>query len=1028
MARQRDFFCVFFLLCISCIHLITDVHIAKARLNLPPVEAFILKWTPSGGSELGSSQSFLNELCDLLDVPRPSSPRAHVPDNTYTFEKSVEFVNPETGKKSYGRIDLYKRGCFIWESKQGSDRKAEGEHGPRRKGTAVRDTKAWDKAMLDAKAQGERYARSLHPDEGKPPFLIVSDIGHVIEVYADFNGVGTYTPFPSAKEHRITLEDLRKPHVLAMFKRIWTNPLILDAARGSAKVTRELAVQLADLATDLEESGHEQGTVSLFLMRCIFTMFAEDVGLVEYNAFTDILTNTLNNPDIFVEQATDFWQVLRITGDAYPVEEQVLRFQGYLFDNVDALPLTKKQVALLHRAAHAHWAAVDTAIFGYLLERALDPTERHALGAHYTPTAYVERLVVPTVMEPLREQWHTAQEAVLAHVNAGKHEAAVEAVHGFHKDLSEVTVLDPSCGSGVFLAVTLSLLKELEAEVVQALRDMGLSETQIVDRGYAVNPRQFKGIEVVPRAVDISELVLWLTYLQKHYAIHGKVNPKETLFGNVRSVELRDAVLLYRGNGTSAQSDVWPQADYIVGNPPFVGGSKMNEAFGMGYTNALRQAYPMIAASSDYVMYWWYRAAKFVQDGKTKRFGFITTSTINQLQNRGVMELFLESDRPLSIVYAVPSHPWHIGGTVWGDGGASSGASVRIAMTVVEAGIQDGVLATVIGAETTDGRVRLSEERGKIHATLSIGVDFSKVQVIEANKDMAFTGVSVNGTGFIVTQEEARRLGLGTVPGLEKHMRPYLNGRDIMGISRDVMVIDMYGLPESEVKARFPLVYQWLLENVKPERETKSNARLREEWWLFERPRPAMRNVIEGLPRYIVTSRTAKHRVFTFVDRDILPDAGVVAIATDDAYILGILSSRIHREWAEAVGSRMKNDFVYIQKCFDTFPLLECTEEQKQKIRDIAARLDAHRKEVQKKYPKLTLTALYNVLELVQDGESLTSRDKVIFEQGNVARLRSLHDELDVAVGELYGVDGEARGGVFLGDILSNNFFMRHIE
>ncbi len=909
----------------------------------------------------------------------------------------MKFVKP-TGAVSYGRIDLYKQGCFVWESKQGSDKQPPTETGPRRRGTAVRDTKAWDKAMVDAKAQAERYVQALLPEEGHPPFILVSDIGNIIEVYADFRGSGMYTPYPNAKEYRITLEDLRNPHIMRRLRLIWENPLALDIARGNAKVTREIATQLADLATALEKSGHAQEAVSLFLMRCIFTMYAEDVGLVEYNAFTNLLTENLNTPENFTQAATKYWQILRLTGQAVPIETQVLRFQGYLFDDVEALPLTKQQLALLHRAAHAHWANVDTAVFGYLLERALEPTERHSLGAHYTPVAYVERLVLPTVMEPLRTAWESTKQNALAHISAGEHAEAIKAIQAYHKSLSEVTVLDPSCGSGVFLAVTMALLKELEAEVAQALRDMGLTERQILDTGYAVNPRQLRGIEVVPRAVDISELVLWLTYLQQHYTIHGNVPPAETLFGQVRSVELRDAVLAWNEDGTARQSDPWPQADYIVGNPPFVGGSKMRTALGDAYTVALRKAYPTIAASSDYVMYWWYRAAKLVQEGKTKRFGLITTSTIGQPASRGVMEHFLDGEPPVSIIYAVPTHPWI---------DAKGSASVRIAMTVGEAGHKEGILATVLAEKSTEHgevQVELQSVYGRINANLTVGVDMTKVKKIAGREDMAFSGVKINGSGFIVTSKQAKALGLGTVAGLEKHIKPYINGKDIMGVSRHAMVIDMYGLSIEEVQSKYPLVYQHLLEHVKPERNKKKEKSLRENWWLFDSQAVSMRQALKGLEHYIVTVQTAKHHIFTFVDDNIIPDGALVVIASDDAYMLGILSSKVHTDWIKKTASRMGIAYRYMHSItFDTFPFPNATEEQKQRIRATAEQLDAHRKARQALYPRLTLTDMYNVLEAVRNGQELNAKEQRVYEEGDIARLRELHDTLDVAVGGGYG-------------------------
>ena len=198
--------------------------VSQGSIELPPIEAFIAKWAPSGGSELGSSQSFLLELCDLLEISRPESPRATLVDNTYLFEMPV-ILTDKNGKITTGRIDLYKRGCFIWESKQGSYKSTSQNKGLHRRGTAIRGTHAWDAAMIAARIQAERYAYALPAKEGHPPFIIVADIGHTIQVYADFNDTGFYAPYPSARENTILLEDLRKPEIRERLRKIWTDPL-----------------------------------------------------------------------------------------------------------------------------------------------------------------------------------------------------------------------------------------------------------------------------------------------------------------------------------------------------------------------------------------------------------------------------------------------------------------------------------------------------------------------------------------------------------------------------------------------------------------------------------------------------------------------------------------------------------------------------------------------------------------------------------------------------------------------------------
>jgi hypothetical protein len=264
--------------------------------------------------------------------------------------------------------------------------------------------------------------------------------------------------------------------------------------------------------------------------------------------------------------------------------------------------------------------------------------------------------------------------------------------------------------------------------------------------------------------------------------------------------------------------------------------------------------------------------------------------------------------------------------------------------------------------------------------------------------------VSLHGSGFIVTPEQAADLGLGRVPGLERHIRPYRNGRDITQISRDVMVIDLFGLNETEVRDRFPEVYQWILERVKPARDQNRRASYRDNWWIHGEPRASFRPALEGLERYIATVETSKHRFFVFLDAQILPDNKLVNIASDDSYVLGVLSSRIHVEWALAAGGRLVDRPVYVKsKCFEAFPFPAPTEEQMLRIRDLAEKLNAHRKRQQQLYPTLTLTAMYNVLEKLRSEEPLTEAERTIHEYGLVAVLRQLHDELDQAVASAYG-------------------------
>ncbi|WP_330947856.1 DNA methyltransferase [Thermomonas sp. LB-4] len=1051
-------------------------------------DAFIAKWKGTAASELSTSQSFLIELCELLGVDRPHA----TAEQDYMFERPLTFHHAD-GSKSPGRVDLYRRGAFVLESK---------------KLKAGAHTRGFDEAMLRAHSQAQNYARALPASEGRPPFLVVVDVGHRIELYSEFSrSGGSYVPFPDPRSHRIALDDLRDAAIRERLRKVWLNPLSLDPSRESARVTRGIAARLAELAKSLERSGHPAEAVAQFLMRCLFTMFAEDVKLLPQDSFRELLQRHAEQPDTAMRMLAQLWRDMDVGGFSAVLALEVLQFNGKLFKQPDTLPLDKAQLALLIEAAKADWKHVEPAIFGTLLERALSPGERHKLGAHYTPRAYVERLVLPTVIEPLRKEWSDAKAAALVQLaeaelareegmrgtgmksnaerlkqyNAELHKAR-DTVLDFHKRLCGVRVLDPACGSGNFLYVTLEHLKRLEGEVLNTLEEFGLSrlgvseqtgldiggERAISTEAETVDPHNLLGIELNPRAAAIAEVVLWIGYLQWHFRTRGDVRPPQPVIRDFRNIENRDAVLAYdrvefvtdahgvpvtRWDGVtmkpspvtgepvpdeSARKPVeryvnprkaaWPQADFVVGNPPFIGNKRMRTALGDGYVEALRGAWPDVPESADFVMYWWHHAAQLTRAGGLERFGFITTNSIRQSFNRRVLEPHLgDKKQPLSLVFAIPDHPWV---------DVADGAAVRIAMTVATSGNHGATLREVIAEHegTEEIEVTLLEKRGAMFADLKVGADVAGAQPLRANSAISNRGVIPHGEGFIVSHDEAARLGLGRVPEMNKHIRPYRNGRDISQTSRDAMVIDMLGLTADEVRRRFPAIFQHLLERVKPERDENKRASVRDRWWLFAEPRKVMRRAHDGLAKYIATIQTAKHRFFTFLEAEILPDDKLIAIASDDAVVLGTLSSQVHVVWALAAGSRLGvgNDPVYNKStCFECFPFPDLHVADKSggpigggtitspdgtvrpnpvigeypsaRIATLAEQLDTHRKRQQAAHPDLTLTGMYNVLDKLRSGEPLTAKERVIHEHGLVSVLRQLHDELDAAVLDAYG-------------------------
>ncbi|PSC04100.1 class I SAM-dependent DNA methyltransferase [Alsobacter soli] len=1006
------------------------------------VDGFIAKWTAGeGGAERANYALFLIELCEVIGAPRPE-PASHGRSNDYAFERGVH-RRASDDVQSVLRIDLYKKGCFILEAKQsrlpGKDKAIAGQQSlPGFDGPAALGRRPvhrnWDVMMVNARRQAEDYVFCLEPDQPAPPFIIVCDVGHCLELYADFSGTGrAYAQFPDRQRFRIYLEDLRDAQVRDTLRKVWTDPASLNPARETARVTRAIADRLAAVSKALERQ-HPPEEVAHFLMRCIFTMFAEDVDLLPRGEFTALIADCLERPQSFAPLLQELWARMDAKEHAnrfFSAFKQHLRhFNGNLFRQAKAFPLGREEIGELLAAAKSDWTQVDPAIFGTLLEQALDPEERSRLGAHYTPRAYVQRLVQVTVMEPLNADWRAALMRVQAAMEAGAREDAIRFCREFHRRLCETTVLDPACGTGNFLYVALELMKVLEGEVLEKIAELGGVEDLLQN----VDPHQFLGLELNPRAAAIAELVVWIGYLQQHYRTRTG-HPSEPIlraFDNINGGRRAgfDAVATWDGYPALARAadgklaapaprrPSWPEADFIVGNPPFIGGKDLRAELGDAYAQALWAAHPHMNRSADLVMYWWDRAAEILtrKGARLRRFGFITTNSISQVFQRRVMEAHLSGKAPLSLVYAVPDHPW--------TKATEKHAAVRIAMTVAEAGRRDGVLAEVIaesGIDTDDPRIDFARREGRINSDLTVGVDFTAAQPLQANRGLCSRGVQLMGSGFIVTPAEAELLGLGRRPGLERHVRAYRNGKDLTGRARGALVIDLFGRDLDEVRRDFPEIYQHLhdrvLYDLGPDGQPRTDERgrklgrrwnarqsYRENWWIFGEPRGDFRPAVDGLPRYIATVETAKHRAFQFLDATILPDNRLVCFGLFDASDLAVLSSHVHVAWALANGGTLEDRPIYTKTaCFDPFPFPILPPVLQRDLAALGEELDALRKRVLAEHPDLTLTGLYNVLEKLKAGAPLTSADEDVKARGLVLVIKDLHAAIDRLAAEAYG-------------------------
>jgi hypothetical protein len=1021
---------------------------------------FIRKWADASIGERAHCHTFISQLCELIGAPAPDQEIAG--DLDYCFERPVWFLHDDGGRHSRF-IDCYKRDCFVLEAKQSRKRRDGGELDPRlqmelfaRPGrkAATLSAEAWDRLMRSAKRQAEGYAKAL--DEW-PPFLVIVDVGRAIELWSDFPRQGkAYAPFPDRARYRIELDQLADPAVRERLRRVWTEPMSLDPAQHVAEVTTDIAARLARLVRSIGSRGCEgpegqpdpvsraarANQTALFVMQCIFAMFADSVGLIEKRGFLTFLEGYRGQADQFHKGAGDFFRRMDKGGHCSAIRQDLKRFNGGLFRHVAALPITEAELEDLIAAARRDWATVEPAIFGALLEQALDARERAELGAHYTPRAYVERLVEPTVMEPLRADWEAAEARAIAQYLAGDDRAARRTVRDFHRQLCDVRVLDPACGTGNFLYVAMGMMKALEGEVLGVLAEMGERQAALELDGHTVSPEQFWGIEKNAYAAWIAEMVMWIGYLQWHFRLFGDAKPSEPILRNFEKIQHRDALLAWSGvqmqcdgqgrpqtwrrNARKADApslfeaddqDVevvryldprpapWPDVHFIVGNPPFIGGKNLRRDLGPGYVDALWQVRQGRFRSADLVTVWWDRAAELLTrpGSSLRRFGFITTNSITQTFSRRVLEHHLNGRPPMRLIFAIPDHPWLKGG---------DRAAVRIAMTVAERGEPDGgarllTVASERGLHTDAPELVFIEHRGVIGADLSTDAA-AQPQPLQANSGLCSPGMKLHGGGFRVTPSQALSLEKTREPDGARVIHPYVNGKDLTDRSRNLRIIDLFGWEEGEIRRRRPAIYQHLLTTVKPERDRNNRAAYRDLWWVFGEPRSELRPALHGLGRYIATVQTGKHRWFRFLDAKTVADNAVTVVASDDPRVLGVLSSSLHEAWSLRYGARLEDRPVYTKgDCFDAFPFPDISSLPAVSAGELAEELDRLRAKVLAEHPDLSMTQLYNTRRRLVAGGELSSTERSVVDRGLVRLLDHLHRQIDREVARAYGLPSD---------------------
>jgi type II restriction/modification system DNA methylase subunit YeeA len=689
--------------------------------------------------------------------------------------------------------------------------------------------------------------------------------------------------------------------------------------------------------------GNLGGLIQSFILQCVLAMFAEDRGLLPRDLFISCVQECLNGAtsyDVF----TGLFQAMNTPGITSTGKYQgVEYFNGGLFKNIYPIELNQQELELLETIAKQDWSKVRPAIFGNIFEGTVNQKERHSYGIHYTSEADIMKIVRPTISKYWEDLIDSAD--------------TIKDLNQLQLQLQNYRVLDPACGSGNFLYIAYQELKRIEHLLLDKLAQKSGNSNQL-KLGF-VTPNQFYGMDLNPFAVELAKVTLMIA---RKVAI-DKLNltepalPLDTLDNNIIC--------------TDALFTDWIKTDAIIGNPPFLGGHRLRQELGDKYVNQIIKQFPDVKDKVDFCTYWFRLAHNNInQNG---RCGLVATNSIGQGNNRRASLDYITQNQGY-IYNATSSQKW------------SGEAAVYV--SIVNWCYQQQQECLLDGKKVA-----------KINSSLRSDADVSLTKPLKANKNLAFKGVQPTGKGFIITPQQAQKW-IEIDPKNQEVLKPFLDAKDLASIPNGYpsrWIIDFNDLCLEDA-SNYTLPFEYIKVNVKPERDKNRRETTRLNWWKFGEKRPEMRKAISKLSCYFAIPRVSKWFIFLPADLHFLAGDSTVIVAEDDFYILGILTSKIHRMWLKLQCSTLGETTRYTHNsCFETFPFPQLFSPISSrrgvggevkiviKIREIMTKLHEYRTE-QMEQKQWGITQLYNQ-----------------FFNEPTSKLSKLHRELDELVMQAYG-------------------------
>lgn len=983
------------------------------------------KWRNVELKERTASQSHFNDLCALLEIVDPIS--ADPKGEWFTFEKGAK----KTGGGD-GWADVWRRGHFAWEYK--------GKH----------------KDLAKAHGQLLQYASALE----NPPLLIVSDMDRIL--------IHTNWTNTISKTYEITIEDILDAAKRDILKAAFLDPDKLKPTTTRQKLTEDAATTFAALAQRLRERGHEAHEVAHFLIRLVFCLFAEDAGLLPNNLFQKLLELCRHKPQNFKDNASKLFAAMRDQGGSVGFEP-IEWFNGGLFDDNSALDLEKDDIGMLLSVSRLDWSEVDASILGTLFERGLDPAKRSQLGAHYTDRDKIMMILNPVVIEPLEAEWAQTLAIIEEHIaKADQADAEIKAISAeaaeemakdadkvkaneparrsktaklkkestaaieaagavkaeFLERLKAFRVLDPACGSGNFLNLALVALKDIEHKVNVQSEALGLRRV-----APQVGPENMLGIELNLYAAELARVSVWIGEIQwmRKNGFEANRNP---ILRPLNTIECRDAVLAPDGSRA-----LWPKADVVVGNPPFLGSQKMKRELGENYLSRIRMAWREdVPGAADLVCHWFAKARQHIEAGLTKRVGLVATNSISASSSRKVLDRIVSHG---SIFNAWSDEPWVL-----------DGAAVRVSLICFQS------------EESADTKLN-GKKVVRILSDLTsndFGFDLTKTLKLNENLNACARGIETGGPFEVEWADFTRFVSTPVNPNGQPNsqvLRRILNGNSVLKREDDRFVIDFGNRSQVEAslfEAPFSHLESAYVSYRDHQSFKKKGKKLREKWWVHRRSGEDVRLFLAHFEKVIATSRVGKHRSFFWLDTRLFPDTRIAVIARDDDASFGILHSKFHEVWSLALGgwhgdgvdggrptytpTQGFETFPFPQGLTPNIPAAEYADDPRAiKIAAAAARLNELREnwlnpaDLVVREPEVVAGYPDRILPKDEDAAKiLKTRTLTNLYNTRPAWLDNAHKVLDEAVAEAYGWGDDWRAGLLNEDEILSRLFALNQE